>query len=131
MTEAKNTEKIENIAEKLVNLTVKEVKMLLDELKDKHGIEPAAAAPAMVVAAEGKAEEQKEEKTIFDVVLTAAGAKKLQVIKEIKNIKGVGLKEAKDFVEDTPQKVKEGVPKEEAEKLKKLLEEAGATVALQ
>ena len=120
---------IKAIAEELVNLTVKEVNELATILKDEYGIEPAAAAVAVAAgpAAGGAA---AEEKTSFDVVLKSAGAAKLQVVKAVKEHCGLGLKEAKDLVDGAPSKVKEGVAKEEAEALKKALEEAGAEVAL-
>lgn len=120
---------IKAIAEELVNLTVKEVNELATILKDEYGIEPAAAAVAVAApAAAGAA--AAEEKTSFDVVLKSAGAAKLQVVKAVKEACGVGLKEAKDLVDGIPSKLKEGVAKEEAEALKKALEEAGAEVEL-
>ena len=116
-------------AEQLVNLTVKEVNELAQILKDEYGIEPAAAAVA--VAAPGAAAgEAAEEKTNFDVVLKSAGAAKLQVVKKVKELTGLGLKEAKELVDGAPSTVKEGLPKAEAENLKKELEEAGAEVEL-
>ena len=116
-------------AEQLVNLTVKEVNELAQILKDEYGIEPAAAAVA--VAAPGAAAgEAAEEKTNFDVVLKSAGAAKLQVVKKVKELTGLGLKEAKEMVDNAPSTVKEGLPKAEAENLKKELEEAGAEVEL-
>ena len=120
---------IKAIAEELVYLTVKEVNELATILKDEYGIEPAAAAVAVAAgpAAGGAA---AEEKTSFDVVLKSAGAAKLQVVKAVKEHCGLGLKEAKDLVDGAPSKVKEGVAKEEAEALKKALEEAGAEVEL-
>lgn len=120
---------IKAIAEELVNLTVKEVNELATILKDEYGIEPAAAAVAVAAGpvAGGAA---AEEKTSFDVVLKSAGAAKLQVVKAVKEHCGLGLKEAKDLVDGAPSKVKEGVAKEEAEALKKALEEAGAEVEL-
>ena len=120
---------IKAIAEELVNLTVKEVNELATILKDEYGIEPAAAAVAVTAgpAAGGAA---AEEKTSFDVVLKSAGAAKLQVVKAVKEHCRLGLKEAKDLVDGAPSKVKEGVAKEEAEALKKALEEAGAEVEL-
>ena len=120
---------IKAIAEELVNLTVKEVNELATILKDEYGIEPAAAAVAVAAgpAAGGAA---AEEKTSFDVVLKSAGSAKLQVVKAVKEHCGLGLKEAKDLVDGAPSKVKEGVAKEEAEALKKALEEAGAEVEL-
>ena len=120
---------IKAIAEELVNLTVKEVNELATILKDEYGIEPAAAAVAVAAgpAAGGAA---AEENTSFDVVLKSAGSAKLQVVKAVKEHCGLGLKEAKDLVDGAPSKVKEGVAKEEAEALKKALEEAGAEVEL-
>ena len=115
-------------AEQLVNLTVKEVNELAQILKDEYGIEPAAAAVA--VAAAPAASEAAEEKSNFDVVLKAAGAAKLQVVKKVKELTGLGLKEAKEMVDNAPSVVKEGLPKAEAENLKKELEEAGAEVEL-
>ena len=115
-------------AEQLVNLTVKEVNELATILKDEYGIEPAAAAVA--VAAAGPAAAAVEEKTSFDVVLKNAGAAKLQVVKAVKEACGLGLKEAKDMVDGAPSVVKEGLAKDEAESLKKTLEEAGAEVEL-
>ncbi|CDE87565.1 ribosomal protein L7/L12 [Prevotella sp. CAG:891] len=120
---------IKAIAEELVNLTVKEVNELANVLKEEYGIEPAAAAVAVAAAAPGAAA-AAEEKTSFDVVLKSAGAAKLQVVKAVKEHCGLGLKEAKDIVDGAPSKVKEGVAKEEAEALKKALEEAGAEVEL-
>ena len=120
---------IKAIAEELVNLTVKEVNELATILKEEYGIEPAAAAVAVAAgpAAGGAA---AEEKTAFDVVLKSAGAAKLQVVKAVKEACGLGLKEAKDLVDGAPSKLKEGVAKEEAEALKKALEEAGAEVEI-
>ena len=120
---------IKAIAEELVNLTVKEINELANVLKEEYGIEPAAAAVAVAAAAPGAAA-AAEEKTSFDVVLKSAGAAKLQVVKAVKEHCGLGLKEAKDIVDGAPSKVKEGVAKEEAEALKKALEEAGAEVEL-
>ena len=120
---------IKAIAEELVNLTVKEVNELATVLKEEYGIEPAAAAVAVAApAAAGAA--AAEEKTSFDVILKNAGAAKLQVVKAVKEHCGLGLKEAKDLVDGAPSKLKEGVAKEEAEALKKALEEAGAEVEL-
>ena len=120
---------IKALAEELVNLTVKEVNELATVLKEEYGLEPAAAAVA--VAAPGAAGAgAAEEKSSFDVVLKSAGAAKLQVVKAVKEACGLGLKEAKDIVDGVPSKVKEGVGKEEAEALKKALEEAGAEVEL-
>ncbi len=122
---------LNSLAEQLVGLTVKEVKELADILKDQYGIEPAAAAVAVAAgpaAAGGDA--AAEEKTEFDVVLNSAGASKLKVVKEVKNLLAVGLKDAKDLVDNAPSTIKEAVPKEEAEKIKASLEEAGAEVVL-
>lgn len=115
-------------AEQLVNLSVKEVNELAQILKDEYGIEPAAAAVA--VAAGPAAGAAAEEKTSFDVVLKSAGANKLQVVKKVKDVASLGLKEAKEMVDNAPSVVKEGVSKEEAENLKKELEEVGAEVEL-
>lgn len=116
-------------AEQLVNLTVKEVNELATILKEEYGIEPAAAAVAVAAGpAAGAAAE--EEKSSFDVVLKSAGAAKLQVVKAVKESCGLGLKEAKDLVDGAPSVVKEGLAKDEAESLKKTLEEAGAEVEL-
>ena len=116
-------------AEQLVNLTVKEVSELATILKDEYGIEPAAAAPTMVAGGGGaEAGAAAEEKTSFDVVLKAAGASKLAVVKLVKELTGLGLKEAKELVDGAPKALKEGVTKDEADSLKKSLEEAGAEV---
>ena len=116
-------------AEQLVNLTVKEVNELAEILKNEYGIEPAAAAVAVAAGpAAGAAAE--EEKTNFDVILKAPGASKLAVVKLVKELTDLGLKEAKELVDNAPSAVKEGLPKEEAEGLKKHLEEAGAEVEL-
>ena len=120
---------IKAIAEELVNLTVKEVNELATILKDEYGIEPAAAAVAVAAPAAGAAA-AAEEKTSFDVILKSAGAAKRQVGKAVKEACGLGLKEAKDMVDGAPSKLKEGVGKEEAEALKKALEEAGAEVEI-
>ena len=120
---------IKAIAEELVNLTEKEVNELATILKDEYGIEPAAAAVA-VAAGPAAGAPAAEEKTSFDVVLKSAGSAKLQVVKAVKEHCGLGLKEAKELVDGAPSKVKEGVAKEEAEALKKALEEAGAEVEL-
>ncbi|MFN0203808.1 MAG: 50S ribosomal protein L7/L12 [Bacteroidia bacterium] len=117
------------LAETLVNLTVKQVNELADILKEDYGIVPAAAAaPVMVAAAGGDAGPAAPVQTEFDVVLVAAGAGKLNVVKVVKNITGLGLKEAKDLVDVAGSKIKEAVSKEEAESIKAQLEEAGATV---
>ncbi|MBD0779772.1 50S ribosomal protein L7/L12 [Maribacter sp. ANRC-HE7] len=122
---------LKDFAEQLVNLTVKEVNELADILKEEYGIEPAAAAVA-VAAGGGAAEggEAVEEQTEFDVILKAAGASKLAVVKLVKELTGLGLKDAKDIVDSAPKAVKEGVSKDEAEGIKKSLEEAGAEVEL-
>jgi len=116
------------IAEELVNLTVKEVSELATILKDEYGIEPAAAAVA--VAGPAAAAPEAEEKTSFDVVLKSFGANKLAIVKLVKELIGLGLKEAKDLVDNVPSNLKEGIAKADAEALKKSLEEAGAEVEL-
>lgn len=123
---------LKEFAEQLVNLTVKEVNELADILKDEYGIEPAAAAVAVAggAAAAGGGEAAAEEKSELDVVLTAAGGSKLAVVKLVKELTGLGLKEAKDLVDNVPSNIKEAVSKDEAEGLKKSLEEAGAEVEL-
>lgn len=120
---------LKSFAEQLVNLTVKEVSELADILKDEYGIEPAAAA-AVAVAGPAGGGEAAEEKTEFDVILTAAGGQKLKVVKAVKELTGLGLKEAKEIVDSAPKAIKEGVAKDEAEALKTQLEEAGAEVEL-
>ncbi|TAG55035.1 MAG: 50S ribosomal protein L7/L12 [Cytophagales bacterium] len=117
-------------AEQLVNLTVKEVNELASILKDEYGIEPAAAAPVMMAGGGGGAAPAVAEKSTFDVILKNAGAAKLGVVKLVKDLTGLGLKEAKDLVDAAPKPVKEGVSKEEAESLKKQLVEAGAEVEI-
>jgi large subunit ribosomal protein L7/L12 len=122
---------LKSFAEQLVNLSVKEVSELAKILKDEYGIEPAAAAPVMMAgggAAGGGA--AAEEKSTFDVILKAAGGAKLAVVKLVKELSGLGLKEAKDLVDAAPKAVKEGVSKEEANSIKQQLEEAGAEVEL-
>ena len=121
---------VKNLAEELVNLTVKEVNELAEILKEEHGIEPAAAAVAVAAPGAGGGDAGGEEKTEFDVVLTAAGGAKLQVVKAVKELTGLGLKEAKEMVDNAPSTLKEGVSKDEAEGLKASLEEAGAEVEL-
>jgi len=121
---------LKDFAEQLVNLTVKEVNELAQILKDEYGIEPAAAAVAVAGPAAGDGGEAAEEKSEFDVILTAAGASKLGVVKLVKELTGLGLKEAKELVDNAPSTVKEGVSKDEAEGLKSSLEEAGAEVEL-
>ena len=118
------------MAEELVNLTVKEVNELATILKDDHGIEPAAAAVAVAGPAAGGGESGGDEQTEFDVILKAAGGSKLAVIKLVKELTGLGLKEAKGIVDSAPAPIKEGIPKDEAESLKTQLEEAGAEVEL-
>jgi large subunit ribosomal protein L7/L12 len=117
-------------AEQLVNLTVKEVNELAQILKDEYGIEPAAAAPVMVAGGAGAGAEVAEEKTAFDVILKEAGGQKLAIVKLVKDLTGLGLKEAKDLVDGAPKEVKTGVTKDEADALKKQLEEAGAVVEI-
>ena len=119
---------IKALAEELVNLTVKEVNELATVLKDEYGIEPAAAAVAVAAGPAAGGADAAEEKTSFDVVLAEVGAAKLQVVKAVKEACGLGLKEAKDLVDAAPAKIKEGLSKEEAENLKKAIEEAGAKV---
>jgi large subunit ribosomal protein L7/L12 len=119
---------VKQIAETLVNLTVKEVNELAAILKDEYGIEPAAAAAVMVAGGGAGAGEAAEEKTAFDVILKAGGANKLAVVKLVKELTGNGLKESKDLVDGAPSTLKEGVAKDEADALKKALEEAGAEV---
>ncbi|MDG1841240.1 MAG: 50S ribosomal protein L7/L12 [Crocinitomicaceae bacterium] len=122
---------LKQIAETLVNLTVKDVSELSTILKDEYGIEPAAAAPVMVAGGAGAgAGDAAEEKTEFDVILKHGGASKLAVVKLVKELTGTGLKESKELVDNAPKALKEGVSKDEAEALKKSLEEAGAEVEL-
>jgi large subunit ribosomal protein L7/L12 len=121
---------LKDFAEQLVNLTVKEVNELATILKDEYGIEPAAAAVAVAGPAAG-GEDAAEEQTEFDVILTAAGGSKLAVVKLVKELTGLGLKEAKGIVDSAPAAVKEGVTKDEAAALKASLEEAGAVVELE
>jgi len=118
-------------AEQLVNLTVKEVNELAQILKDEYGIEPAAAAVAVAGPAGGGEEAAVEEKTSFDVILKAAGQSKLAVVKLVKELTSLGLKESKELVDAAPKAIKEGVSKDEAEALKSQLEEAGAEVEIQ
>lgn len=119
---------LKNLAETLVNLTVKEVNELATIFKEEYGIEPAAAA--VVVAGGAAGGDAAEEKSEFDVILKNAGASKLAIVKLVKDLTGAGLKEAKDIVDGAPAPIKTGVPKDEAEALKKQLEEAGAEVEL-
>ena len=120
---------LKDFAEQLVNLTVKEVNELAGILKDEYGIEPAAAAVAVAGPAAG-GDDAAEEQTEFDVILKAAGASKLAVVKLVKELTGLGLKEAKGIVDSAPAPIKEGISKDEAEGLQKSLEEAGAEVEL-
>ena len=121
---------IKALAEELVNLTVKEVNELATVLKDEYGIEPAAAAVAVAAGPAAAGADVAEEKTSFDVILAEVGGAKLQVVKAVKEACGLGLKEAKDLVDAAPAKIKEGLSKEEAENLKKAIEESGAKVEL-
>ncbi|RIJ47314.1 50S ribosomal protein L7/L12 [Maribellus luteus] len=121
---------LKQLAEELVNLTVKEVNELAGILKDEYGIEPAAAAVAVAGPAAGGGEEAAAEQTEFDVILKSAGASKLAVVKLVKELTGLGLKEAKEVVDSAPKALKEKISKEEAEALKAQLEEAGAEVEL-
>ncbi len=122
---------VKELAEQLVNLSVKEVNELADVLKEEYGIEPAAAAPVAAAPAEGGGEEGGgEEQTEFDVMLNDPGSSKLNVVKIVKEIAGLGLKDAKEMVDNLPKPVKEGIPKEEADDIKSKLEEAGATVEI-
>ena len=120
---------VKSIAESLVGLTIKEVTELVTIMKDEYGIEPAAAAVA-VAGGGGGGEEAAAAKTDFDIVLESAGGSKLKVVKEVKSLLGLGLKEAKELVDGAPTTIKEGVAKDEAESIKAALEEAGATVEL-
>jgi large subunit ribosomal protein L7/L12 len=126
------TAEIKALGDQLAQLTLKDAVALADYLKTEHGIEPAAGGAVMVAgpAAAGGGEEEVEEKVSFDVILKDAGAKKIQVIKAVRALTNLGLKEAKELVESAPKPVKEGVQKEEAEEAGKQLEEAGATVEL-
>lgn len=121
---------IKELADQLVNLTVKEVNELADYLKEEHGIEPAAAAVAVAGPAGGGGGEAAEAQTEFDVILKAPGGSKLAIVKLVKELTGLGLKEAKELVDGSPSPIKEGVSKDEAESLKSQLEEAGAEVEL-
>ena len=122
---------LKKVAEQLVGLTVKEVNELAEILKDEYGIEPAAAAAVAVAAGPGASQgDAAEAKSEFDVVLKSAGGSKLAVVKLVKELTGLGLKEAKDLVDNTPSSIKEAVSKDDAEGLKKSLEEAGAEVEL-
>lgn len=122
---------LKEFAEQLVSLTVKEVNELAQILKDEYGIEPAAAAPVMVAGGAGAGVAAPEEKTAFDVILKAAGPNKLNVVKIVKELTGLGLKEAKELVDGAPKPIKEGVSKVEADELVGKLKEAGAEVDVQ
>jgi len=131
MSEAKNwANEIKELGDKIVALTLMQAKELGDYLKEVHGIEPAAGGVMMAAGPAAGAAEKPEEKTSFNVVLKAAGEKKIQVIKEVRALTGLGLKEAKDLVEGAPKSVKEGLSKQEAETAKNQLEAAGAVVEL-
>jgi large subunit ribosomal protein L7/L12 len=121
---------VKSIAESLVNLTIKEVSELVTIMKDEYGIEPAAAAVAVAAGGGGGGEEAAAAKTDFDIELQSAGGSKLKVVKEVKTLLGLGLKEAKELVDGAPTVIKSGVAKDEAETIKAALEEAGATVEL-
>ena len=121
---------LKDFAEQLVNLTVKEVNELAGILKEEYGIEPAAAAVAVAAGGGAGGEDAAEEKSEFDVILTAPGGSKLAVVKLVKELTGLGLKDAKGLVDNVPSPIKEGVAKDEAEALKAQLEEAGAEVEL-
>ena len=121
---------ITELADKLVNLSVKDAQSLVDCLKDVHGIEPAGGGAVMMAGPAGGGEAAAEEKTTFDVVLEGFGDKKIQVIKVVRTITGLGLKEAKELVESAPKALKEGVSKEDAEKIKGEIEEAGGAVSI-
>ncbi|MCG3137807.1 MAG: 50S ribosomal protein L7/L12 [Phycisphaerae bacterium] len=125
-------QKITELCEQIANLTVKEAQLVVDCLKQVYGIEPAGGGVMMAAPAGGggAAAEEAPVKDTFDVVLASAGAQKIQVIKVVRAATGLGLKEAKDLVDGAPKPIKQGIPKEEAEKLKKELEESGATVEL-
>jgi large subunit ribosomal protein L7/L12 len=132
-TAAEFKAEIKDLAEKLVNLSLKDAQALVDCLKAVHGIEPAGGGVVMAAgpAAGGGAAAAAEEKTSFDVILAGFGDKKIQVIKVVRSITGLGLKEAKDLVEGVPKPLKEGVSKEDADKIKKEIEEAGGAVTIQ
>ena len=119
-----------DLAEKIVGLTLKQAQELVDCLKDEHGIEPAAGGAVMMAPAAGDGGEVAEEKTSFDVILTSCGDQKIKVIKVVRAATSLGLKEAKGLVDSAPKPVKEGLPKEEADKLKSELEEVGAVVEI-
>jgi large subunit ribosomal protein L7/L12 len=122
---------ISELAEKLVNLTVKDAQSLVDCLKTVHGIEPASGGVVMAAGSGGEGAAPAEEKTAFDVILAGFGDKKIQVIKVVRSLTSLGLKEAKDLVESCPKPLKEGVTQEEADKIKAEIEEAGGAVTIQ
>ncbi len=122
---------ITELADKLVNLKVKDAQTLVDCLKTVHGIEPAGGGVVMAAAGEGAAAEPAEEQTSFDVILAGFGDKKIQVIKTVRSMTTLGLKEAKELVESCPKAIKEGVSKEEADKIKRDIEEAGGAVTIE
>lgn len=124
------SKEIKTLGDQIAELTLKSAKSLSDYLKDEHGIEPAAGGAVVVAAGGGDGGEAEVEQTEFDVVLTGYGDKKIAVIKVIKQETGLGLKESKDLTENTPAKVKEGISKDDAEKIKAALEEAGASVEI-
>ncbi|MBP8304117.1 MAG: 50S ribosomal protein L7/L12 [Phycisphaerae bacterium] len=130
MTDKSYSGPIKELGDKIVGLTLVQAKELVDYLKDTYGIEPAAGGAVMMAAPAAGAAPAAEEKTTFDVVLKSVGDKKIQVIKEVRALTSLGLKEAKDLVEGAPKPVKQGLPKAEAEAAKKQLEDAGATVEL-
>lgn len=121
---------ISELAEKLVSMTVRDAQSLVDCLKDQHGIEPAGGGAVMVAGAADGAAEEQEEQTAFDVILENFGDKKIQVIKVVRSLTSLGLKEAKDLVESCPKAIKEGIAKEEADKIKGQIEEAGGAVSI-
>ena len=123
-------DQIKQLGDQIVQLSLMQAKELADYLKEEHGIEPAAAGAVMVAGPAGAPAEEAEEKTSFDVILTSFGDKKIQVIKEVRALTTLGLKEAKELVDGVPKPVKEGVSKEDAEAAKKQLEEVGATVEI-
>jgi large subunit ribosomal protein L7/L12 len=127
---AEFSQQIKDLADKIVGLTVKDAQALVDCLKKLHGIEPAGGGVMMAAGPAAAAPAAAEEKTAFDVTLTGFGDKKIQVIKVVRAITGLGLKEAKDLVEGVPKPLKEGLSKEEAEKIKKEIEESGGTVTI-
>jgi len=132
MTEKNFSAETKELGDKIVALTLMQAKELVDYLKEQYGIEPAAGGAVMMApaAGAGAASAQVEEKTTFDVILKAAGDKKIQVIKEVRALTALGLKEAKDLVDGVPKPVKEGISKDEAEAAKKQLEAAGATIEI-